>query len=229
MLPSQKLAVLWRCSMKVRWTIVAISCLTLICAGVIIWRLVHAQINNRQLAKEAAAYRIRAEQGDAGAQYILGYLYYYGYGVPQDKGEANRLFYQAAAQGNEDAKRAVGWKTVRLPATSKFMLPLKIIGSLVFGIAFLKSSLSYRTREQIVTGVAALLLICAVALDLFWHFYVGHLQSSTTVTTLYLLRQLVGGSIVGVLAFIVHRKSAKVVLIAAAAIFVGFIAFEIVH
>ena len=49
--------------MKVRWTIVAISCLTLICAGVIIWRLVHAQINNRQLAKQAAAYRIRAEQG----------------------------------------------------------------------------------------------------------------------------------------------------------------------
>jgi hypothetical protein len=284
--------------MKVRWTVVAISCLTLICAGAIIWRFVHAQLNNRQLAKQAATYRIRAEQGDAesqfklgsmysrgkgvpqdygeavrwyrksaeqgyakaeynlgsmyrdgkgvpqdyaeaerwcrkaaeqgdaraeeglgflyyrgegvpqdyaeaarwyrksaeqgdaNAQYILGYLYYYGYGVPQDKGEANRLFHQAAAQGNEDAKRAVGWNTVRLPATSKVMLPLKFLASLVFGIAFLKSGQSHRTRAQIATGVAALLLICAVALDLFWHFYVGHLQSSTAVTALYLLRRL---------------------------------------
>ncbi len=130
---------------------------------------------------------------------------------------------------SEDAKRAVGWNTVRPPATSKIMLPLKFLASLVFGIAFLKSGQSHRTRAQIARGVAALLLICAVALDLFLHFYVGYLQSSTTVTALYLLRQLVGGAIVGVLAFIVHRKSAKIVLIAAAAIFFGFIAFEVVH
>jgi len=322
--------------MKVRWTIVAISGVALICVGVIVWHFVHAELTFRRLAKDAIAYRIRAEQGDAesqfklgsmysrgkgvpqnygeavrwyrksaeqgyakaeynlsgmyrdakgvpqdyaeaerwcrkaaeqgdaraeeglgflyyrgegvpqdyaeaarwyrksaeqgdaNAQYILGYLYYYGYGVPQDKGEANRLFHQAAAQGNEDAKRAVGWNTARLPAISMDMLPLKFLGILIFGIAFLKSGHSHRTRAQIADGVAALLLICAVAFDLFWHFYVGHLQSSTTVT-LYLLRQLVGGAIVGVLAFIVHRKSAKIVLIAASAIFVGFIVFEVVH
>jgi hypothetical protein len=320
-----------------RWTIVAISCLTLIGACVIIWPFVHSQLNSRQLAKQAAAYRIRAEQGDAesqfklgsmysrgkgvlqdygqavrwyrksaeqgyakaeynlssmyrdgtgvpqdyaeaeswcrkaaeqgdaraeeglgflyysgegvpqdyaeaarwyrksaeqgdgNAQYILGYLYYYGYGVPLDKGEANRLFHQAAAQGNEEAKRAVGWSTLQPPGMNKTMLALKVLLSLVFGIAFLKSEQSHRTRAEVATGVAALLLIGAVALDLFWHFYVGHLQSSTTVTAVYLLRHLVGGAIVGLLAFIVHRKSAKIVLTAAAVIFVGFVVLEVVQ
>ena len=180
-------------------------------------------------AEAARWYRKAAEQGDASAQYILGYLYYYGYGVPQDKGEANRLFYQAAAQGNEDAKRAVGWKTTRLPATGRFTLPFTFLASLLFGIIFLKSGQSHRTREPIATGLAALLLIFYFALDLFWYFYRDHLQSPTMATMLYLLRQLVGGSIIGVLACMVHRKGARIVLVAAAAIFVGFIAFEVVH
>ncbi|MGA9393159.1 MAG: hypothetical protein WBV69_22200 [Candidatus Sulfotelmatobacter sp.] len=180
-------------------------------------------------AEAARWYGKSAEQGDANAEYILGYLYYYGYGVPQDKSEANRLFHQAAAQGNENARRALARNTVRAPATSKIMLLFKFLACLVFGIAFFKSVQNHRTRGKIATGVAVLLLICAIALDLFWHFYVGHLQSSTTVTALYLLKQLIGGAIIGVLAFIVHKKSAKIVLIAAAAIFVGCIAFEVVH
>ena len=36
--------------------------------------------------------RARAEQGDAAAQYSLGYLYDYGYGVPQDDAEAVRWY-----------------------------------------------------------------------------------------------------------------------------------------
>ena len=323
--------------MKLRWTIVAVTALTLICAGVFIWHFVYAQVNSRQLAKDVTAYRIRAEQGDAesqfklgsmysrgkgipqdygeavrwyrksaeqdyakaeynlssmyrdgkgvpqdyaeaerwcrkaaeqgdaraqeglgflyyrgegvpqdyaeaarwyrksaeqgdgNAQYIMGYMYYYGYGVPQDKGEANRLFHLAAAQGNEDARRAIGLNKVHVPAVSKITLPLKFLADLFFGVAFLKSGQSHGTRAQIATGVTALLMICAVALDLFWLFYVGHLQSSTSVTLLYLVKQLVGGAIVGVLASVIHGKSAKIVLIAAAVIFVGFIVFEVVH
>jgi TPR repeat protein len=37
----------------------------------------------------------------------LGYMYYYGYGVPPDRVQAYDLFQQAAAHGNEDAKRAL--------------------------------------------------------------------------------------------------------------------------
>jgi TPR repeat protein len=34
-------------------------------------------------------------------------MYYYGYGAPQDRVEANRLFQQAAAQGDKYAQRAI--------------------------------------------------------------------------------------------------------------------------
>ena len=41
------------------------------------------------------------------AQYALGYMYYYGYGVPRDRAGANDLFQKAAAQDDEDGKRAL--------------------------------------------------------------------------------------------------------------------------
>jgi len=51
---------------------------------------------------------------DANAQYILGYLYYYGYGVPQDQGEPTACSTKLPLQGNEDAKRRlVGTRCVR--------------------------------------------------------------------------------------------------------------------
>ena len=48
--------------------------------------------------------RLRAEQGDADAQYTLGFMYANGRGVPQDYQEAVRLFRLAADQ--EDASRS---------------------------------------------------------------------------------------------------------------------------
>jgi uncharacterized protein len=52
-------------------------------------------------------YRKSSEQGYAKAQYALGYMYYYGYGVPRDRAGANDLFQKAAAQDDEDGKRAL--------------------------------------------------------------------------------------------------------------------------
>ncbi len=57
--------------MKRRWVIVAISSIVLIGAGT----LVQTARKNRQLAKDATAFRIRAEQGDAEAQFKLGVMY----------------------------------------------------------------------------------------------------------------------------------------------------------
>jgi hypothetical protein len=54
--------------MKRRWVIVAITSMALIGAGI----LVRTDRKNRQLAKQAAAYRIRSEQGDAESQFKLG-------------------------------------------------------------------------------------------------------------------------------------------------------------
>jgi|HubBroStandDraft_1064217.scaffolds.fasta_scaffold120243_2 hypothetical protein len=52
-------------------------------------------------------YRKSAEQRYPQAQYDLGYMYYYGYGAQRDRVQAHDLFQEAAAQGNEDAKRAL--------------------------------------------------------------------------------------------------------------------------
>ena len=52
-------------------------------------------------------YRKSAEQGYPQAQYDLGYMYHYGYGVAQDRVAATQLFEKAAAQGNKDAKQAL--------------------------------------------------------------------------------------------------------------------------
>lgn len=172
-------------------------------------------------------YRKSAEQGYAPAQYDLGYMYYYGYGVPQDRVEANRLFHQAAAQGNEDARRTIGLNKVHLPGISKITLPLKLLASLYFGVVFLKSGQGHRSRAQV--GMAALMLLSAFVLDLFWYSYMGHLQSSTTVTALYVIRHFVDGVIVALLASVVHAKSTKLVLISAAALFLGFTLFGIVR
>jgi TPR repeat protein len=86
--------------MKRRWVIVVLTSLFLIGAGI----LVRTERNHRQLAKRAAAYRIRAEQGDAKSQWALGAMYYYGRGVPKDYVEAVRWYRKSADQGNDNGE-----------------------------------------------------------------------------------------------------------------------------
>lgn len=47
-----------------------------------------------------------AEGGDAAVQYAVGYMYYYGKGVPQDKALGKMWIDRAAAQGLEQALQA---------------------------------------------------------------------------------------------------------------------------
>src|SRR5512141_958677 len=49
-----------------------------------------------------------AEKGDAEAQFILGYLYDGGKGVPQDYAEAAKWYGRAAKQGNKAARHNLG-------------------------------------------------------------------------------------------------------------------------
>lgn len=70
--------------MKRRWVIVAITSVVLIGAGI----LVRTDHKNRQ---QAAAYRIRAEQGDAESQFKLGSMYSRGKGVSQATGSRGAL------------------------------------------------------------------------------------------------------------------------------------------
>ena len=52
--------------------------------------------------------RQAAEQGDARAQFNLGFMYHEGKGVPQDDAEAVRWFRMAAGQGHAEAQGALG-------------------------------------------------------------------------------------------------------------------------
>lgn len=88
--------------MKRRWVIVALTGVVLIGAGI----LVRTERKNRQLAKRAAAYRVRAEHGDAKSQWALGAMYYYGKGVPKDV-EAAHWYLKAAEQGNINGQASI--------------------------------------------------------------------------------------------------------------------------
>lgn len=53
-------------------------------------------------------FRLQAEQGDTGAQFRLGDIYYEGRGVPQDEVEAVCWFRRAAQQGHAEAQFMLG-------------------------------------------------------------------------------------------------------------------------
>lgn len=62
----------------------------------------------QQHYKESAALLTPlAINGDAKAQYALGYLYYYGKGVEQSQAIANNWFRRAAKQGHSKAQQAL--------------------------------------------------------------------------------------------------------------------------
>lgn len=48
-----------------------------------------------------------ARQGHAAAQYTIGYMYHYGYGLPHNEKESTRWIATAAARGHPQAKEAM--------------------------------------------------------------------------------------------------------------------------
>ena len=59
-------------------------------------------------------WRPLAERGDAYAQYGLGYMYFNGQGVSEDKTEAMKWFLKAANQGHPDAVMLIRQATERI-------------------------------------------------------------------------------------------------------------------
>ena len=60
------------------------------------------------LGQNAEAYRVKAEEGDAVAQYNLGVCYDNGYGVPMNKTKAVEWYQKAAEQGYAKAQCNLG-------------------------------------------------------------------------------------------------------------------------
>jgi TPR repeat protein len=55
-------------------------------------------------AEAAKRWRLAADQGLAGAQFNLGWMYQLGYGVPKDSAKAAKWYRKAVKQGHAEAK-----------------------------------------------------------------------------------------------------------------------------
>lgn len=62
---------------------------------------------SKQYEAAAAALLPLARQGHVGAQYTIGYMYHYGYGLPRNEKESTRWIATAAARGHPQAKEAL--------------------------------------------------------------------------------------------------------------------------
>jgi TPR repeat protein len=68
----------------------------------------HGRGVQQDYAEALRWYRKAADQGDAFAQYELGYMYHHGYGVSPDYAEAARWYRKAADQGNTASQVSLG-------------------------------------------------------------------------------------------------------------------------
>ena len=69
---------------------------------------VRAELNLGDIYENFLVTKSKAEQGDAGAQSVLGIMYYNGEGVPQDYKKALHWFTKPAEQGNVTAQSFLG-------------------------------------------------------------------------------------------------------------------------
>src|SRR6266702_1426909 len=86
-----------------------VTCVAVICGAAILWPVYKKRAIERKLAEAARVDRVRAEQGDANAQYSLGVSYAWGKGVPQDYAEAVRWYRKAADQGDANGQYSLGF------------------------------------------------------------------------------------------------------------------------
>ncbi|MGA8742666.1 MAG: tetratricopeptide repeat protein [Terracidiphilus sp.] len=95
--------------MKLLWKIFALvfACVVTIAGWGIVWHLMQLKTQATQ-AEDARATKLRADRGDAKAEYELGGMYYHGEGVPQDYAKALDWSRKAAEQGYPAAYSAIG-------------------------------------------------------------------------------------------------------------------------
>ena len=82
----------------------------------------HAAYVQHDYAKEAKLLRPLAEQGNATAQALLGFMYGHGQGLQQDDVEALRWYRKAAEQGDAGAQSNLGLCTYRAAARRRTLV-----------------------------------------------------------------------------------------------------------
>lgn len=84
------------------------ACVVALGAAVIIWNLQRTEVTKRKLADEAHLAQLRANQGDANAEYELGRMYFWGRGVAQDYAAADYWYQKAADHGFTKGEDGIG-------------------------------------------------------------------------------------------------------------------------
>ncbi len=72
-----------------------------------IFKQAKALFLNQQYTQAANALLMLAKEGHTDAQYTIGYMYHYGYGVPRNAKESIRWITTAAAHGHPQAEEAL--------------------------------------------------------------------------------------------------------------------------
>ncbi|MCF6336829.1 MAG: hypothetical protein L3J84_02590 [Gammaproteobacteria bacterium] len=72
-----------------------------------IFKQAKALFLNQQYAQAANALLMLAKEGHTDAQYTIGYMYHYGFGVPRNEKESIRWITTAAARGHPQAEEAL--------------------------------------------------------------------------------------------------------------------------
>jgi Sel1 repeat len=78
-----------------------------VCLAVIVWQVSRMRVS-QSMEKDADAYQLSAQHGDATAKEKLGNMYYHGNGAPHNYKEAFRLYKESAEQGHPEAQYDIG-------------------------------------------------------------------------------------------------------------------------
>ena len=93
---------------SLRKIVALVTCVAVICGAAILWPEYKKKATERKLAVAARVIRVRAERGEADAQYSLGNNFRKGEGVPRDYAESVRWYRKAADQGEAKGQYALG-------------------------------------------------------------------------------------------------------------------------
>ncbi len=91
-----------------RLALTLLCCLALAAPAWAGWDEGEAAFERADYERALQEFRPLAEQGDVRAQFSVGFMYYYGHGVPQDRAEAVKWYRRAAEQGDARAQNNLG-------------------------------------------------------------------------------------------------------------------------
>jgi Sel1 repeat len=167
-------------------------------------------------------YRKAADQGDATAQYVIGYMYDHGKGAPRDHAEAMRWYRKAGKQGDVKARRAL---REPLSTSMKVLIAIDFLGTMLLLIASYGEARKASGPQQLAAVIKELLSLTYLVLSCASLFHVGIAYTSPFRIT----RDLLRGMVFAMLIPIVRPQSEEFMLKLSGILFVGFNLYAITH